>query len=62
MSNLCSFSLFLDFPSLYSGFDPGARHIPLPDGSGQVKLKAAGQVDLSKVLFYTLYKQIAKNA
>ena len=38
-----------------------ARHIPLPNSLGHVKLPV-GQVNLSKVSFYMLYKQIEKNA
>ena len=37
-----------------------ARHIPLLDALGQVKLPV-GQVDLSKVFFYELYKLTEKN-
>ena len=36
-----------------------APHIPLPNDLGQVKLPR-GQVDLSRDIFYILYKQIEK--
>ena len=34
-----------------------ARHFPLPDGPGQVKLPV-GQVDLDRFFFFISYKQI----
>ena len=49
--------LSLDITEIYIAI--ALRHIPLPHGSGQVELPAA-QVDLSKVFFWNLYKQIWK--
>ena len=36
-----------------------ARHIPLPDGQGQVKL-SIGQVDSDKFFFYIIYDLVLK--
>ena len=52
-------ALHIEIKFGYSNLKVRAGHIPLPDGPGQVKLPV-GRVDLSKVSFYTLYKQIEK--